>query len=97
MGYVDVTIIIVPSNFLLNVTISDCTSLKTTWTNMKASKQFPVSSGTVLSLNCNVGYELKGDETVTCIQIKQFQYSAEPTCGEKFTEKYYVALKTSTI
>ena len=75
--------LIVSGNFLLNVIISDCTSLKITWTNMKASKQFPVSSGTVLSLNCNVGYELKGDETVTCIQNTEFQYSTEPTCGEK--------------
>ena len=68
--------------FLAKCNYSDCTGLKTTWTNMKASKQFPVYSGTVLSLSCNEGYELKGDETVTCIQNTEFQYSTEPTCGE---------------
>ena len=92
MSYVDVTVI-VSGTFLLNVTISDCTSQKKTWTNMKASKQFPVSTGTVLSLSCNEGYELKGDETVTCIQNTEFQYSTEPNCGENKC----VALKISAI
>ena len=49
---------------------------------MKADKQFPVSTGTVLSLRCNVGYELKGDETVTCTTNAEFQFSVEPNCGE---------------
>ena len=64
------------------VTLSDCTGLKTTWNNMKADKEFPVSSGTILSLSCNVGYELKGDETVTCTTETKFQFSIEPNCGE---------------
>ena len=67
---------------VFDVIISDCTGLKTTWTNMKADKQFPVSTGTVLSLSCIVGYELKGDETVTCTTNTKFQFSVEPTCGE---------------
>ena len=62
--------------------ISDCTSLKTTWTNMKTNKQFPVSAGTVLSLSCNEGYELKGDQTVPCTRNTEFQFSVEPSCGE---------------
>ena len=64
------------------INISDCTGLKTTWANMKADKQFAVSTGTVLSLSCNEGYELKGDKTVTCNKNTEFQYSVEPYCGE---------------
>ena len=67
---------------LIIVTISDCTGLKTTWTNMKTDKAFPVFKGTVLSLSCNDGYELKGDQTVTCTRNTEFQFSVEPNCGE---------------
>ena len=51
---------------------------------MMADKQFPVSTGTVLSLSCNVGigYELKGDKTVTCTTSTEFEFSVEPNCGE---------------
>ena len=63
-------------------TIPDCTGLKITWTNMKAGIQFPVSTGTVLSLSCNGGHGLKGDETVTCTTNTDFQFSVEPTCGK---------------
>ena len=49
---------------------------------MKADKQFRVSTGTVLSLSCNEGYELKGDKTVTCTTSTEFQFSVEPNCGE---------------
>ena len=67
---------------VFDANISECTGLKTTWTNMKTAKAFPVSSGTVLSLSCNVGYELKGDKTVTCTTETKFQFSVEPNCGE---------------
>ena len=50
---------------------------------MKADKQFPVSTGTVLSLSCNEGYELKGDKTVTCTTNTKFQFSVEPNCGKQ--------------
>ena len=49
---------------------------------MKTDKQFPVSTGTVLSLSCNEGYELKGDKTVACTTSLKFQFSVEPNCGE---------------
>ena len=67
--------------YVLNVIILDCIGLKTTWTNMKTDKQFPVSTGAVLSLSCNVGYELRGDKTVICTTNTKFQYSVEPACG----------------
>ena len=49
---------------------------------MKADEQFPVSTGTVLSLSCNEGHELKGDKTVTCTRNAEFQFTVEPYCGE---------------
>ena len=49
---------------------------------MKADKQFPVPTGTILSLSCDEGYELKGDETVICTTNTKFKYSVEPTCGQ---------------
>ncbi|KAL5255495.1 hypothetical protein ACHWQZ_G010913 [Mnemiopsis leidyi] len=61
--------------------IPECTGLKTTWTNMKADKNFPVPTGTVLSLSCNDGFELTGDKTVTCTQNTEFQVSVEPNCA----------------
>ena len=67
---------------MLHFTTSDCIGLKTTWTNMKADKQFPVPTGTILSLSCDEGYELKGDETVICTTNTKFKYSVEPTCGQ---------------
>ncbi|KAL5255452.1 hypothetical protein ACHWQZ_G010875 [Mnemiopsis leidyi] len=48
---------------------------------MKADKNFPVPTGTVLSLSCNDGFELTGDNTVTCTQNTEFQVSVEPTCA----------------
>ena len=49
---------------------------------MNSHKQFPVSTGTVLSLSCNVGHYLKGDNVVTCIKNREFKFSEEPRCGE---------------
>ena len=49
---------------------------------MKADKQFPVSTGTVLSLSCDEGYEIRGDKTVTCTTNTKFQFTVEPNCGE---------------
>ena len=66
---------------MLNSIIPDCTGLKTTWTNIKADQQFPVSTGTVMSLSCNVGHEIRGDATVTCTTNTKFQFTVEPNCG----------------
>ena len=56
---------------------------------MKADKEFPVTSETILSLSCSEGRELKGDETVTCIKNTEFQFSVEPTCS-----KYGILINT---
>ena len=49
---------------------------------MDTTSSFPVSAGTVLSLSCNDGYELKGDTKVTCTEDTEFQFSEKPICGK---------------
>ena len=46
------------------------------------NNEFPVPSETVLTITCNEGYQLNGDETVTCTKGIEFQYSTEPKCGK---------------
>ena len=48
---------------------------------MVTSSAFPVSAGAVLPLSCNEGYELLGDNRVTCTKNTEFQLTAEPICG----------------
>ena len=62
----------------------ECSDLDTTtWTNMKTTSTFPVSAGTVVSLSCYAGYELRGDTLVTCIQYTEFKFTdIKPTCGK---------------
>ena len=48
---------------------------------MVTSRTFPVSAGTVLSLSCNKGYQLSGDQEVTCTKDREFQLKQEPICG----------------
>ena len=49
---------------------------------MKADPDFPVSTGTVLSLSCNDGYELRGDKTITCTTNTKYHFTDDPKCGK---------------
>ena len=53
---------------------------------MVPDQQFPVSEGTVLTLSCKAGYQLKGDKEVTCSTEtdSEFQHTTEPRCGKNF-------------
>ena len=58
-----------------------CNSLKESWTNMIADKAFPVAAGTVLTLSCQTGYKLQGDNIVTCTKETEFTHTGtEPKC-----------------
>ena len=50
---------------------------------LKPDQQFPVAKGTVLSLTCEAGYQLEGDEQVTCVLDKRFTSTSnsDPKCG----------------
>ncbi|XP_063693433.1 uncharacterized protein LOC134825211 isoform X2 [Bolinopsis microptera] len=60
-----------------------CTGFKATWTNMITTTMFPVIQGTELSLSCEQGYGLKGDDTVTCVTDTEFTAVVEPLCVEQ--------------
>ena len=64
------------------ISVVQCSGLNPDWTNMDTTSSFPVPAGTVLSLSCNDGYELKGDSKVTCTEDTEFQFSEKPNCGE---------------
>ena len=54
---------------------------------METTSTFPVSAGTVLSLTCNAGYELKGSNEVTCTQNTDYHFTdSEPFCGELYSD-----------
>ena len=61
---------------------TECSGLDTTWKNIIADQDFPVVEGTVLSLSCEGGEEVTGDNTVTCVKDTQFNFSEEPKCCE---------------
>ena len=67
-----------------------CTSLNPNWNNMRTNKAFSVAKGTIVSLSCDSGFQLAGDETVTCSVGTDYQYSAEPQCGKFFIDHYLV-------
>ena len=48
---------------------------------MGTTSDFPVPAETVIPITCYAGHELSGDNTVTCIQNTEFQFSVQPTCG----------------
>ena len=63
--------------------LTGCTGLKSSWKNMFAvNNTFPVTKGTAVTLSCNAGYQLDGDNPVTCDQDTEFTYSDEPCCSK---------------
>ena len=51
---------------------------------MVAGKSFPVAEGTVVTVSCEEGHQLSGENELTC-SVKTdalFDYSDEPQCGE---------------
>ena len=49
---------------------------------MATDTVFPVEEGTILTVSCNEGYQLGGDEQVTCTEDTEFSYTIEPYCGK---------------
>ena len=61
--------------------LPECTRLNPNWSNMRTNQAFPVIKGTVVSLSCAPGFQLTGDQTVTCSVDTDFQYGTQPQCG----------------
>ena len=59
---------------------SECSGLDSSWDNLETTTQFPVNCGTTVTVSCGPGYELKGDNQITCDRDTSFTYDTEPTC-----------------
>ena len=49
---------------------------------MISTSSLPVPVGEVLTLQCNEGYEMGGDNQVTCASDLTLVYGEEPLCGK---------------
>ena len=59
---------------------STCSGLEPSWENLKTDEIFPVDSGTVVAVTCEVGFLLKGRDTITCIVGTTFSSVTTPSC-----------------
>ena len=59
-----------------------CTRLPKTWMFAKTETQFPVNTGTTITVSCQEGDINTGSEVVTCntYLYQDFQYNTEPMC-----------------
>ena len=59
-----------------------CTRLSEIWTNTKTETEFPVDTGTTITVSCQEGYINTGSKIVTCntYLYQDFQYNTEPNC-----------------
>ena len=59
-----------------------CTSLPESWIRVKTETEFPVDTGTTITVSCQEGYINTGSKIVTCntYHYQDFQYDTEPNC-----------------
>ena len=64
------------------VNLSACTRLPETWIRVKTETEFPVDTGTTITVSCQEGYINTGSKIVNCntYLYQDFQYDTEPTC-----------------
>ena len=62
--------------------ISVCTGLPEDWIGVKTETEFPVDTGTTITVSCQEGYINTGSKIVTCntYLYQDFQYDTKPTC-----------------
>ena len=62
---------------------SVCTSLPNTWKLVQTETQFPVVTGTTITVSCQEGYINTGSKVVTCntYLYQDFQYDTVPYCS----------------
>ena len=66
---------------LLN-TVTVCTGLPESWDRVKTETEFPVDTGTTITVSCQEGYINTGSKVVTCNTelYQDFQYEIVPIC-----------------
>ena len=63
--------------------ISVCTGLPKDWTKVKTETEFPVNTGTTITVSCQEGYINTGSSVVTCntYLYQDFDYERKPYCS----------------
>ncbi|KAL5265953.1 hypothetical protein ACHWQZ_G006558 [Mnemiopsis leidyi] len=80
-------------------TFDTCSSLPKI-PNLQTEAHFPISHGDVLKVFCEDGYDLRGDELITCSKDTDFIFFTQPTCKQKVCESLppdIENLKTETV
>ena len=62
--------------------ISVCTKLPNDWTGVKTETEFPVDTGTTITVSCQEGYINTGSSVVTCntYLYQDLEYNTRPRC-----------------
>ena len=62
--------------------ISVCTGLPEDWTGVKTETEFPVDTGTTITVSCQEGYINTGSSVVTCntYLYQDLEYKKKPKC-----------------
>ena len=62
--------------------LTGCTRLPETWIRVKTETEFPVDTGTTITVSCQEGYINTGSKIVTCntYLYQDFQYGSKPEC-----------------
>ena len=75
-----------------------CRELNLAWSGMATTAEFPVAPGTLVTVTCNTGYQLTGEDVLTCVKDTEFQHSGDilPVCviGRAYlvSQSHYVSL-----
>lgn len=66
-----------------SVIFSGCAGLDPNWEHVKLfyDVEFPVAEGTVVNIQCEKGFLLRGSYELTCVE-GTLTYSEEPRCGQ---------------
>ena len=77
-----ITTIITLFHFNNHNSFSVCTGLPKDWTGVKTETEFPVDTGTTITVSCQEGYINTGSSVVTCntYLYQDFQYKIKPQC-----------------
>ena len=61
--------------------ISDqCSALPYISHLLSPNTQFPVNYNTLVTVTCQTGASLQGDDVITCLQGRRFRFGTQPTC-----------------
>ena len=77
-------------------TVTVCTALPESWDKVKTKTEFPVDTGTTITVSCQEGYINTGSKVVTCnTELHQdFEYETLPTCN-KTSKREFIDCFTS--